>query len=361
MSFSLGALVAGFAGGFYAHQALFIDANQFDFSRSAVTFLYVVLGGVSNPLGPLLGAAIVTLLPELLRVAQDWRMTVFGTMLIAHRDLASGRPASRTASAQVMTALLQVDAVSRRFGGYLALNSASCEIAAGQVHALIGPNGAGKTTLFNIISGFLRPTSGRIAFKGHDYTGHRPDKILAMGIARNFQQVRLVRGLSVVENVMIGAHARMDRGLLGNMAEFCGSAAAERRARDNARSMLDFVGVSGKAGCSPMISRSSISAAWRLRARWQAIRELLLLDEPAAGMNPTELGELGALIGRIQAQGVTILLVEHHMQLVMAIANCITVLSAGNVIADGPPHVIQRDPAVISAYLGSGDEPAVRS
>ena len=134
-----------------------------------------------------------------------------------------------------MTALLQVDDVSRRFGGYLALNSVSCEVAAGEVHALIGPNGAGKTTLFNIVSGVLQPTAGKVSFKGQDYTGHRPDKVLAMGIARNFQQVRLVRGLSVVENVMIGAHARMNRGLLGNIAEFCGGAVAERRARDIAR------------------------------------------------------------------------------------------------------------------------------
>lgn len=260
-----------------------------------------------------------------------------------------------------MNALLHVDAVSRRFGGYLALNSATCEIAAGQVHALIGPNGAGKTTLFNIVSGLLRPTSGKISFKGHDYTGNRPDKVLAMGIARNFQQVRLVRGLSVVENVMIGAHARMNRGLLGNIAEFCGAAVAEKRARDNARSMLNFVGISGKANWQPedltLVDQRRLEIARALVSG----PELLLLDEPAAGMNLIELGELGALIRRIQAQGVTILLVEHHMQLVMTIANCVTVLSAGNVIAAGPPHVIQRDPAVISAYLGNGDELAVHS
>ena len=125
--------------------------------------------------------------------------------------------------------------------------------------------------------------------------------------------------------------------------------------------MLDFVGISGKAGLQPddltLVDQRRLEIARALASG----PELLLLDEPAAGMNPTELGELGALIGRIQAQGVTILLVEHHMRLVMAIANCITVLSAGNVIADGPPHVIQRDPAVISAYLGNSDEPAVRS
>jgi branched-chain amino acid transport system ATP-binding protein len=260
-----------------------------------------------------------------------------------------------------MTALLQVDSVSRRFGGYLALYSATCEVAAGEVHALIGPNGAGKTTLFNIVSGVLRPTSGKITFNGHDYTGRRPDQVLAMGIARNFQQVRLVRGLSVVENVMIGAHARMNRGLFGNMVEFCGGGAAEKRARDNAKNMLDFVGISSKAGLEPdnltLVDQRRLEIARALASG----PGLLLLDEPAAGMNVTELGELGALIGRIQKQGVTILLVEHHMQLVMTVANCITVLSAGNVIATGPPHVIQRDPVVIAAYLGSGDEPAVRS
>jgi branched-chain amino acid transport system ATP-binding protein len=258
-----------------------------------------------------------------------------------------------------MTALLRVDAVSRRFGGYLALNNVSCEIAAGSVHALIGPNGAGKTTLVNIVSGMLRPNFGKVSFKGCDYTGHRPDKVLTMGIARNFQQVRLVRGLSVVENVMIGAHARINRGLLGNTAEFCGVIVAERAAREKARAMLDFVGISRKADLQPydltLVDQRRLEIARALASDPQ----LLLLDEPAAGMNPAELIELSALIRRIQAQGLTILLVEHHMRLVMSIADTITVLSAGSVIADGTPRVIQRDPAVISAYLGNSDEPAL--
>ena len=260
-----------------------------------------------------------------------------------------------------MTVLLRVDAVSRRFGGYLALNNASCEIAAGSVHALIGPNGAGKTTLFNVVSGVLRPTAGNIKFKDFDYTGHRPDRVLIMGIARNFQQVRLVRGLSVVENVMIGAHARINRGLFGNFAEFCGFSVAEKQAREKARAMLDFVGVAGKADLQPddltLVDQRRLEIARALASDPQ----LLLLDEPAAGMNPTELLELSALIKRIQAQGLTILLVEHHMRLVMSIADRITVLSAGCVIADDAPHVIQRDPAVISAYLGNGDDSALHS
>jgi branched-chain amino acid transport system ATP-binding protein len=260
-----------------------------------------------------------------------------------------------------MTTILRVDAVSRKFGGYLALNGASCDIVTGEVHALIGPNGAGKTTLFNVVSGLLRPSAGQVSFNGVNYTGERPDKVLAMGIARNFQQVRLVKGLSVVENVMIGAHSRISRGLWGNAAEFCGFAPAERAAREKARAMLDFVGMSGKAGSQPddltLVDQRRLEIARALASSPQ----LLLLDEPAAGMNPTELVELRALITRIQARGLTILLVEHHMRLVMSIADTITVLSAGNVIAAGPPQVIQRDKTVISAYLGNSDEPALHS
>ena len=254
-----------------------------------------------------------------------------------------------------MTALLHVDGVSRRFGGYLALNNASCEIGEGHIHALIGPNGAGKTTLFNVVSGLLRPTIGKVSFKGRDYTGLKPDRVLTMGIARNFQQVRLVRGLSVVENVMIGVHARINRGILGNTAEFFGFSKAEKAAREKARAMLEFVGMAGKSDLQPdeltLVDQRRLEIARALASD----PKLLLLDEPAAGMNPTELVELSALIKRIQKQGLTVLLVEHHMRLVMSISDFITVLSAGSIIAAGPPAVIQRDPAVISAYLGTGE------
>jgi branched-chain amino acid transport system ATP-binding protein len=258
-----------------------------------------------------------------------------------------------------VTTLLHVDRVTRRFGGYTALNEASCEIREGHVHAVIGPNGAGKTTLFNLVSGVLRPTSGRLTFQGIDYTGSRPDTISTMGIARNFQQVRLVRGLSVLENVMIGAHASISRGVVGNALEFLGFAVAEKAARDKARLMLEFVGIVGKADLEPgnltLVDQRRVEIARALASD----PRLLLLDEPAAGMNPAELDELSALIRRIQARGLTVLLVEHHMRLVMSISDHVTVLSAGTVIAAGPPQIIQRDPAVISAYLGTGDEPAL--
>jgi ABC-type branched-subunit amino acid transport system ATPase component len=258
-----------------------------------------------------------------------------------------------------MTPLLRVESVNRRFGGYLALSNVSCEVETGQIHALIGPNGAGKTTLFNIISGALRPTAGNVVFEGRTYTGLRPDRVLEMGIARNFQLVRLVRGLSVVENVMIGCHARIDGRLLGNAVEFLGLGSAEAAAREKARELLDLVGMSARVHMQPaeltLVDQRRLEIARALASE----PRLLLLDEPAAGMNPAELDQLSGLIGRIRGLGITILLVEHHIRLIMAISDAITVLSAGSVIASGPPAAIQRDPAVISAYLGQSDEHAV--
>jgi ABC-type branched-subunit amino acid transport system ATPase component len=259
-----------------------------------------------------------------------------------------------------MSEILHVDAVSRRFGGYLALNNVSCTVVEGHVHALIGPNGAGKTTLFNIVSGVLRPTSGRITFVGEDYIGDRPDRVLSRGIARNFQQVRLMRDLSVVENVMIGAHARMNRGLLGNMLEFLGSATAEKMARDSALSMIEFVGLVGKAHAAPgdltLVDQRRVEIARALASG----PKLLLLDEPAAGMNQNELAEFSVLVRSIRDKGLTILLVEHNMRLVMNVADRITVMSAGSIIAEGSPQAVQRDPAVVAAYLGGGDESPLR-
>jgi ABC-type branched-subunit amino acid transport system ATPase component len=258
-----------------------------------------------------------------------------------------------------MTALLSVTGVSRRFGGYLALNDVSCAVSAGHIHALIGPNGAGKTTLFNIVSGTLQPTAGRVIFQGADYTGRRPDRVSRMGIARNFQHVRLIRGLSIVENVMIGCHARINRGIAGNTAMLFGLADSERTAADKARDTLDFVGLAAKRHQQPLELALGDQRRVEIARALASDPKLLLLDEPAAGMNPTEVKELSRLIRRIRERGVTVVLVEHHIRLVMAIADIVTVLSAGSVIANGPPSAVQRDPAVIAAYLGQSDDSAV--
>ena len=252
-----------------------------------------------------------------------------------------------------MTAILRVGDVSKRFGGYLALSNVSCEVAEGRIHALIGPNGAGKSTLLNIISGVIAPTSGDVAFAGQAYTGRRPDTIHGMGIARNFQHVRLFKGLSVLENVMIGSDAQTSAGTWSDLVDlalpFRDRDAATRRARE----ALQFVGLGthGNRGIDQLtlVDQRRVEIARALASR----PRLLLLDEPAGGMNPSEVEDLTGVVRQIQRAGVTVLLVEHHMRFVMTLAEWITVLDAGRVIADGVPEAVRRDPAVISAYIGT--------
>jgi branched-chain amino acid transport system ATP-binding protein len=250
--------------------------------------------------------------------------------------------------------LLQVASISKRFGGYLALDDVCCEIAEGAIHALIGPNGAGKTTLFNVISGTFAPTGGQVLFDGRDYTGRRPDRVLAMGIARNFQQVRLFPGLSVTENIAVGCHSRTGGNALQTLMRLgFFEHHAEQAARAKAADLLGLVGIALKSDEQPseltLVDQRRLEIARALASE----PRLLLLDEPAAGMNPSEVAELGQLIRKIRSSGITVLLVEHNMRLVMNLAERITVLSAGRTIADGTPAEIQNDQAVIAAYLGS--------
>jgi ABC-type branched-subunit amino acid transport system ATPase component len=252
-----------------------------------------------------------------------------------------------------MSTMLRVEDVSKRFGGFLALTNVSCEIAEGRVHALIGPNGAGKSTLLNIISGVLAPTGGNVVFAGKAYTGRRADAVHSFGIARNFQHVRLFKGLTVLENVMVGSDAQATTGIWSDVLDFVQPFRDRNAAIRQAQEALEFVGL-GQRG-RRLIDELTLVDQRRVEiARALASRpKLLLLDEPAGGMNPSEVQVLTGLVRQIQRHGITVLLVEHHIRFVMTVAEWMTVLDAGRVIADGPPEAVRRDPAVISAYIGT--------
>ncbi len=248
--------------------------------------------------------------------------------------------------------LLVVDGIRQRFGGLVALDGVSFGVRPGQIKAVIGPNGAGKTTVFNVISGILRPQTGTIRFKGSIISGLAPHRIAAMGLSRTFQTPSLFMNMTVAENVMVGRHARTNGGMLGAALRLPAQRREERAIREAAVELLETVGLARAAdrpvGALSFGQRRMVELARALATA----PALLLLDEPASGLNTRETDELAGLIRRIRNRGVTVLLVEHDMSLVMDICDSIVVLHFGVPIAEGDPTTIRNDPRVVSVYLG---------
>jgi branched-chain amino acid transport system ATP-binding protein len=248
--------------------------------------------------------------------------------------------------------MLAVRDLAVRFGGVTALASVSFEVRPGSITSVIGPNGAGKTTAFNAITGYLRPTGGRVTYDGAPLTGLRPSAIARRGIVRTFQKTSVFPALSVEDNVLTGLHLRGTAGFFGVLAGRRGLAAEERTLASDAAAVIDFVGLGHRrraiAGALPYGEQRLVELAVALAAR----PRLLLLDEPGAGMTGSEKAVVSGLIRRVREQGLTVLLVEHDMRMVMGISDTVIVLNGGKVIAEGAPAAIQAHPEVIRAYLG---------
>jgi ABC-type branched-subunit amino acid transport system ATPase component/ABC-type branched-subunit amino acid transport system permease subunit len=380
LAFVISSVTAGIAGTFYAFLNSYISPDIFTFSDSVRFLLMVILGGAGSTFGPVIGAYLLTYLPEYLQQFQLWQKFAYGALLLVVMfalprgivgtlkwafdrlrppapvpDAAEGLPVEMTLrhEKKMLAAELVATALTVRFGGLSALSNASLRVKGGEIHALIGPNGAGKSTFVNTISGFYRPDEGHCELDGVELTGRRSLDIARLGLARTFQNTEMFGEMSVLENVMAGYDQRLTYGLPQALLRTPRMRREERECRQAAIGLLAFVGLSQYANEEARFLPFGLQRRLEIARALAGKPRLLLLDEPAAGLTTHEIDDLEAMVRRIAALGVSILLIEHHVDLIMALADHVTVLDYGQVIASDNPTAIQDDPRVIEAYFGA--------
>jgi len=376
VAFVISAALAGVGGAFFAVQKTVVTPDDFTADFSIFFLLTVVLGGIGTLWGPIIGALVFFLIPELLTGLQSWRMLIYGSMLLglmlfaphglygalrqvwrrfappAPQPAAAAQAKARAEHPPIVGLPLEISGLRKHFGGVLALDGVEFSAPAGSCCAIVGPNGSGKTTLLNLAGGYYAPDAGSVKIGGLEVLGMNAQKIAALGVGRTFQTPRLVADLTALDNVMLGSFMRERANIVSTALRLPSAREEARRLREEALGFLGFAGVADRAeteaGETPHGQQRLIEIA---RAMMGGAR-LILLDEPAAGLSMSELERLERLIARICALGATVVIVEHHLDLVANIASHVTVLDRGTVLAAGKPSAVFNDERVVRAYMG---------